>query len=304
MNITILGASGFIGKALTKTLIEDGHSLTALDIAPDHARKALPESVTVLQWSLDHKETWKEAAQTADVVINLAGAPLFSQRWTNDYKNILRDSRISTTQALVSALIRKHVPHAALINASAMGYYGDTNGKAVDESAPAGHDFLANLCTDWEAEALKAASHGVRVVCIRSAIVLGKRGGILGTLLPLFNVGLGGPLGSGKQHIPWVHIDDEVGIIRLAVVNNKISGPLNSVAPEMVTFDQFAHELGRALHRPTFMHVPEFVLRLFIGEAAAPVVTNQKIVPKVAQHHHYQWKYPALQQALSSVFKS
>ena len=277
MNITISGASGFIGRHLLKSLAEAGHSLRAL------SRHAPPA----------------ESLREADVVIHLAGEPL-AQRWTAEAKQRIRESRVTGTRHLVEALATFPRRPQALICASAIGYYGSRGDEVLTESSAPGSGFLPELCVAWEREAQAAEAFGLRVVRMRTGLVLHAHGGALVRMLPPFRMGVGGRLGSGRQWMSWIHLEDLAALFQLAV-ENPVRGPLNGVAPNPVTNSDFTRELARALRRPAVFPVPEFALRLRFGEMADVLLASQRVAPRAAQAAGFRFRFPQLAPALADL---
>jgi uncharacterized protein (TIGR01777 family) len=301
MKIIIAGATGFIGSALTARLSADGHALTVLT-RTDTSR--IPPGATRLLWRPGTAGEWErgvdQAVADAEGIINLAGESIAADRWTEARKRKLRASRVETTRALVDAIAKTGSGVKFLLNASAVGYYGPHGDETVTEADPPGGDFLARLCRDWEAEALRAEASGVRVVLLRTGIVLGKNGGALAKMVPPFKFFLGGPLGSGKQWMPWIHLEDEIGLIALALTSD-VRGALNATAPEPVTMKGFCQALGQALGRPCWAPVPAFVLRVALGEMSDMLLTGQRAVPAQAERLGYRFRYPKLPAALENI---
>jgi uncharacterized protein (TIGR01777 family) len=236
------------------------------------------------------------------VVVNLIGEPIGAGRWTEARRKRLRDSRVVGTRALVDALRGLPRRPRLLVSASGAGYYGDRGGQILTEASEAGHGFLAELARDWEGEASKAAEIGLRVVLLRSGVVLSREGGILRKILPPFRLGLGGKLGSGDQWFPWIHVDDEVGLIRHAMSHERVSGPLNAVAPEPVTNGEFTRALGEVLGRPTVLRAPAFALRFALGVMADDVLlASQRVMPVRTLESGYAFGHPLLRAALEEI---
>jgi uncharacterized protein (TIGR01777 family) len=292
MHVVLTGATGFLGVPLCAALAEHGHTVTAIvrDLAQGAA--LLPGSRCVPMGEL------AAAVAQADAIVNLAGAPIAGRRWSEAYKQELHASRIETTRAIVRALQR---PGVILVSASAVGYYGDAGERIVAEDAPPGSDFLARLCVDWEAEARAAATKQARVVLLRTGVVLGAGGGALAKMVTPFRWFVGGPVGNGRQWVPWIHLADEIGLIRFALESPAAHGPMNATAPEPVTMRELARELGRALHRPALLPVPAFALRLLAGEVAYVLVTGQRALPTAAERWGYKFRYPSLAPALAQA---
>jgi hypothetical protein len=277
MNITISGASGFIGRHLMKSLAQAGHSMRAL------SRHAPPA----------------ESLREADVIIHLAGEPI-AQRWTTEAKRRIRESRVAGTRNLVEALARLPRRPEALICASAIGYYGSRGDEILTESSAPGSDFLAEVCAAWEREAQAAEAFGLRVVRVRTGLVLDAHGGALQRMLPPFRMGVGGRLGSGQQWMSWIHLKDLAALFQFAV-ESQIRGPLNGVAPHAVTNSDFTRELARALRRPAVFPVPAFALRLLFGEMADVLLASQRVAPGAAQAAGFRFRFPQLAPALASL---
>jgi hypothetical protein len=252
-------------------------------------------------WTPGASGEWEKAVDGADGIINLAGEPIAGKRWSEAQKDKLRSSRIDATRSLVDAILKAKVKPKFLLNASAVGYYGPHGDETLTEASAPGSDFLSTMCVDWEREALKAEAHGVRVARIRTGIVLGKRQGALKKMVPPFKMFMGGPLGSGKQWIPWIHIEDEIGLLLFLTENENGRGAFNATAPNPVTMEEFSKALGEVLNRPSWVSVPPSVLALMVGEMADMLLTGQRAVPEAALKLGYQFKYPMLGEALRSL---
>ena len=299
MKIVITGATGFIGSTLTDQLWNQFHSLVLL------SRKPPAEAgVTKKQWFAWEPPMggqWEPEIDGADGIINLAGEPIAGKRWSQEQKDKLRSSRIDSTRALVNAIAKAKIKPKFLLNGSAVGYYGPHGDETLTEASPPGTDFLSRLCVDWEAEALKAEAHGVRVATIRTGIVLGKGQGALAKMVPPFKMFVGGPLGSGKQWMPWIHIEDEVGLLVFLMENEKARGAFNATASNPVTMEEFAKALGDALKRPSWVSVPASALALVAGEMADMLLTGQRALPEAASKLGYLFKYATIRGALESL---
>jgi uncharacterized protein (TIGR01777 family) len=296
MKYIVSGGTGFIGSRLVNALLKDDHYVAVWSRTPGKERRTAVQS---FYWDPLQGEPQEESISGFDAVIHLAGEPV-AQRWDDEVKRKIRDSRILGTRRLVAAISKVQHKPAALICSSATGYYGSRGDEVLTEASQPGKGFLADVCAGWESEADGAAGLGLRVVKIRTGIVLGRDGGALKQMLPAFLAFAGGTLGSGKQWMPWIHVDDLVGMYQFALAN-AVSGALNGTAPKPVTNAQFTHELGKALHRPAFLTVPPFALHALYGEMAQVVLEGQRAVPQAAQGAGFSWRFPALGEALRDL---
>ncbi len=293
MHILLTGGTGFIGRALCPQLMQAGHELTVLTRNPGNAAAALQgvPAITALQ-----------QLGPVDAVVNLAGEPLAEGRWTERRKQEFRTSRIGTTRALVEWMQAQAQPPRVLISGSAIGYYGPREGDAaLDETSAAGADFSAQLCRDWESEALRAEALGVRVCLLRTGIVLGQDGGALAKMLPPFKLGAGGPMGDGEQWMSWIHRDDLVGLIQWLLEHEQARGAYNGTAPAPVTNREFAQRLGKALNRPALITTPAFALKLLFGEMSTLLLTGQRVLPAQALALGFVFSHPELGAALRDL---
>ena len=300
MKIFMTGGTGFVGTSLTRQLINQGHTVTVLTHAPAGSEPALPGR----SWLIGDPNVrgeWQSAVGGHDVIINLAGASIFS-RWTDEQKKILRASRINTTRHLVEAL-PDDARHITLLSTSAVGYYGFHEDEELAEDAPAGKDFLAKLAFDWEQEALCAKDRGARVVITRFGIVLGPGGGALGQMIPLFKFFLGGPLGSGRQWFSWVHMADLTAAFLFLLAHPEISGPVNVCSPRPVRNRDLGKAIGRVLHRPSFLPAPGFMIRIILGEFGSVLLKGQRVVPRRLLEAGFSFSYPHIDGALKSIIK-
>jgi uncharacterized protein (TIGR01777 family) len=306
MRVFVTGGTGLIGTRLIKRLRERGDEVALLTRRPDAIRDQFA-GCAVIEGDPMTAGAWTDAVADCDAVVNLAGENIFAKRWNEDFKRLLMDSRLKTTENVVAALARKPRTSAGaakvLVNASAVGYYGPHGDEELDENSPPGDDLLARVCVAWEKSALTAQDAGVRVVLLRIGVVLDSGGGALATMLTPFKLGLGGPVGSGKQWMAWVHGADVAGLVLFALDNAAAEGPINAAAPNPVTNRDFTKALGRALHRPTFMPVPGFMMRLRFGGVAEVIVEGQRVLPKRALELGYQFQFPTLDAALADILK-
>lgn len=302
MHISITGGTGLVGARLTDFLIQKGHSVGIFTRSP---QKYLDEASKMRRYvsydALDGE------VRRSDAVVNLAGENLFDQRWSDAVKKRLMRSRISTTKAVVQAIV--DAPEArrpkVLVSASAVGYYGSQGDTELTETQPAGDDFLAKICVNWEAEAQKlheeSAAPGVRLAIPRIGIVIDPAGGALEKMLTPFKMGVGGPLGSGTQYFPWIHAEDVSRALYFAITEEQLDGPFNVCAPNPVSMKTFASELGRVMGRPSALAVPEFALRLLVGEATSALTASLRAVPKKLLDSGFSFEYPEVHQALTQL---
>jgi len=300
MRILVTGATGLIGRSLCRSLAGDGHSIIALSRSADKPGQALLEAH---QWDPQTGPPPEAAMKGVDTVINLAGEPLDAKRWSDEQKKVIRDSRVVTTRNLVAGLRSMDARPGVLVSASAVGFYGNRGDEQLEEGSPPGRGFMCDVCREWEEEAERARESDIRVVQVRTGVVLSAEGGALRKMLTPFKLGLGGRLGDGKQWFPWIHIEDIVGIFRHAIFTSSLAGPLNGAAPEAVTNSEFTRELARAVHRPAFMPVPETALRVLMGEMSDVLLAGQRIVPAVALASGYEFRHPSLAPALADLMK-
>lgn len=300
MKIVIAGGSGFLGQPLTTALAADGHEVVVLTRS-EHARSTT--AVRTVPWDLKRTlAPWAVEIDGADAVINLAGEPIAAHRWSAAQKHRIEESRVLATTRLVDAVTSAAKPPALLLNGSAVGFYGHGGDAVITEETGAGHDFLAGVCRRWEAQAVMASAAQTRVVCLRTGLVLARRGGALPKMLPPFRLGVGGRLGSGRQYWPWIHHQDWLRLVRFILDTPALVGPVNATAPNPVTNEEFTRELGRTLGRPTYFPVPALALRLLMGEMAeALLLSGQRATPAKALAHGFTFTYPTLPLALDSV---
>jgi uncharacterized protein len=292
MRVAVAGSSGLIGSALVPALRAAGHEVIKLVRRP-------PTGTDERGWDPPAGRLDDGSLDGVEAVVNLCGAGIGDRRWSHARKQVLIDSRIEPTEVLAAAVAEHGVP--VLVNGSAVGYYGDAGNRVVDEQAPRGRGFLADLCRDWEAATRRASDAGTRVVLARTSHVLAANGGLLGQLRPLIRFGLGARLGSGDQYMPWIHIDDHVAAIRFAIEHDSVSGPANLCSPNPVTNRELTSALGRLWHRPTPWMVPRIGLRMVLGDLADEILMSQRAVPKVLQDFGFTPRYPGLEAALAAL---
>ena len=298
MKVTLTGATGLIGSKLVAALVARGDEVTVLSRDPERARGTL--GVDAQQWDLLARPAPVAALEGRDAVVHLAGEPV-AQRWSDAVKQAILASRETGTRNLVAGIEQASARPAVLVSSSAVGYYGKHGDERLDESADPGSDFLARVCVAWERAALAAGELGLRVVTIRTGVVLDADGGALKTMLPPFRAGIGGPVAGGRQYIPWIHVDDIVGLYLAALDERSWSGAVNGSAPEPVTNRDFSKALGRALHRPAIAPVPGLALRALYGEMAEIVTEGQRAVPAAALAAGHAFRHPDLDEALASA---
>ena len=302
MNVTLTGATGLLGTAIVNRLLERGDAVTVLSRDPDRARAALGD-VEAHAWRPLQEPAPAAALSGREAVVHLAGENV-AQRWTDESRNAIRDSREIGTRNLVAGIAAAEPRPAALVSASAVGYYGPHGDERVTEDAAPGDDFLAQVCVTWEREAARATEHGLRVATLRTGVALDQQGGALAKMLPFFRLGIGGPVAGGRQYMPWIHADDIVGLYLAAVDDASWEGAINACAPEPVTNREFSRTLGRALHRPAFAPVPGLALRALYGDMAEIVTTGQRAVPKRALELGYPFRHTDLERALRDTLGS
>ncbi|MER6037884.1 MULTISPECIES: TIGR01777 family oxidoreductase [unclassified Streptomyces] len=292
--IAVAGASGLIGSALVRSLTADGHEVVRL------VRRA-PRGGDEVRWDPERQQVDAAGLAGCDAVVNLAGAGIGDRRWTPEYKRLIRDSRVLGTAALAEAVASLDTPPRVYVSGSAMGIYGDTGDRAVDEDAPPGDGFLPSLCVEWEEAAAPVQEAGVRTVFLRTGLVVARGGGAWGRLFPLFKAGLGGRLGSGRQYWSYIALHDEVAAIRHLIDDGTASGPYNLTAPQPLTNREVTEAMGRVLHRPTLFAVPEPVLRAALGEMAGDVLGSQRVLPKRLLESGFTFAFPGIEDAIRAA---
>jgi uncharacterized protein len=298
MKALVTGGSGFVGPRLLRMLDQP----IVLSRDPDRARRSIGNLAgRIVRWDPMQGPPPREAFDGIEAVFHLAGESVAEGRWTAAQKARIRESRVVGTRHLVEGIAQAAAKPAVLVSASAVGYYGSRGDEELTESAAPAHDFLAEVCVAWEREALAAAESGVRVVTARTGIVLGAGGGALGKMLTPFKLGAGGPLGNGRQWMPWVHVADLARLYLHAADTPSIRGPMNAVAPNPVRNSEFTRALGRALHRPAFMPAPYIGLRILFGEFAEVLFASQRVIPRVALDTGFVFRYPDIAAALAEI---
>ena len=309
MNVLITGGTGLIGRNLSAALLVEGHRVTALTRNPQKAKDVLPSEVIPFEWDGRSSEGWGHIIEETDAVVNLAGESIageslpaiLTRRWTKEQKNRIRQSRLDVGKALVSAIQDAEKKPEVLLQASAVGYYGPHGDGSIPEDTPVGTDFLADVCDSWEASTSEVENMGVRRVIIRTGLVLAPKGGILPMMLLPFRLFVGGPIGNGKQGIPWIHIQDQVNAITFLLANQDTYGAYNLSAPNPVTSAEFGRIAGRVLRRPNWFPIPGIALKLALGEKASLVLDGQRAVPQKLLKAGYEFKFETLQPTLHDI---
>lgn len=297
MRLLLTGSTGFIGAYLRSILLQEGHDLLVVTRSPESYTALQSTNQQFISWDTDLSAQMEKV----DVVIHMAGENIFGQRWTDPVKRSIRESRVLSTRRLVSAMETASKPPELLISASGVGFYGDRGGEVLDETAPAGSDFLASVCRDWESEALVAERFGVRVVTPRFGLALQADGGVLAKMKLPFLLFVGGPVGSGDQYLPWIHMRDLCRAILYPISQPGLSGPINACSPAPVTMREFARIMGKVLNRPSLFRVPEWLLKGVLGEAAAPIVGSLNVQPKKLLDSGFSYEFEDLEEALADL---
>ena len=307
VKIAITGATGFVGSRLVQKLNAENHQIIVLTRNVIKAQRIFPSltfpNLEFVTYMPKDSGEWQESISGCDAVINLAGEPI-AERWTAQQKQEILESRQLGTRKIVEAIAKAAVKPKVLVSGSAIGYYGTSETAVFEETSPSGSDFLAQVCQNWEAEAVKAKEFGVRLAILRIGIVLANGGGALAKMMGPFQFFAGGPIGNGRQWFSWIHRDDLVNLIVEAVTNEQMSGVYNATAPNSVTMKQFCENLGEAINRPSWLPVPEFALELLLGDGAMVVLEGQKVLPKKAQTLGFQFQYPDLKLALKEIIRN
>jgi len=301
MRVIILGATGFIGRTLSKLLMRAGYEVVALTRHKNRGREILGQGIEIVEWDSKSAEGWENQANGAYAIINLIGENLASGRWTQERKKSILESRLKAGKAVIMAIQSAQSKPKVVVQASAVGYYGSRSDEILDESSNPGEGFLAEVAVKWE-DSTKEVEPQVRRVIIRTGPVLGRQGGILTRLRRPFRFFLGGPPGSGKQWFSWIHLDDEVGAIRFLLEREDLQGVFNLTAPEPLMIKDFYHTLGKAMRRPSWFPIPGFGLRLLFGEMAQEtILSGQRVVPKRLMEAGYRFNYPQAVEALKEI---
>jgi len=303
MRVVITGGTGLIGRALAGSLAGDGYEVVVLSRSPDRQGVPLPTGVQVVPWDGRTASGWGDRAEGAVGIVNLAGATIAGRRWTAEQKRRIRESRVNAGHAVTEAIRAADVKPRMLVQASAVGYYGSfrDGGVTLTESSPAGDDFLAGVCRDWEAVTAAVEPLGVRRAVARTGVVLSTEGGALPRMALPFKLFAGGPLGGGRQPLSWIHIADVVGAMRFLIDRPDATGPFNLCAPQPMTNAEFGRAIGRVLRRPAFMPTPAFAMRLAFGEMAQILLEGQRAVPERLSALGFRFRFPAAEAALKDL---
>lgn len=298
MRVVLAGGSGFLGRALASHLVAVGFHVQTL------TRRPRPGQADDIAWAPDGNASgpWAASLEGAEAVVNLAGEGIADARWTEARKAALRNSRLLATRSLVAAIAACRIRPGVLVSGSAVGYYGARGNETLTETAPAGSDFLARLCADWEREATIAEAV-TRLTVIRTGLALAPNGGALSKMLLPFKLGLGATVGSGDQFMPWIHVKDWTSLVAWLIANERARGAFNATAPEPVTNSDFTHTLGHALHRPAVFHAPAFIMKAAMGEMSEMLLTGQRVVPAKAERMGFRFQFRELEQALRDVLQ-
>lgn len=292
MRVLITGATGLVGTALRRSFVEKGYEMLL-------ASRGEPKGDEYIRWDAGSGFAEPERLEGLDAVVHLAGESVFGLRWSDEKKKAIRDSRVDGTRSVVEALSKLKRRPAVLVASSAIGFYGDRGDEELTESSAAGDTFLADVAKAWEGEARRAEDAGIRTVLLRTGMVISKEGGALATMLTPFKLGVGGVVGSGKQWLSWIELDDLVTVINFVIENEKIRGAVNAVAPQPVTNEEFTKTLGEVLYRPTFIPLPEFAVSMVLGEMGDELLlTSERVIPKRLQDAGFEFDHPELKGAI------
>ncbi|AFZ50260.1 thylakoid membrane protein ThyD [Dactylococcopsis salina] len=306
MKIAITGGTGFVGTRLIQKLSNSEHNLVVFTRDKQRGERTFPKkafpNVEIVEYNPLQAGSWQNEIANSDAIVNLAGAGIADQPWTPERKQEILDSRLETTKYIVEAIKQADTKPQVLVNASAVGYYGTSETATFDETSGVGNDFLASVCQKWEATAKEIENTETRLVILRFGIVLGE-GGALGKMLTPFRLFAGGPLGTGEQWFSWIHLDDLVNLIQETINSAAYQGVYNATAPNPVRMSELCETLGEVMQRPSWLPVPEFALKLLLGEAAQAVLEGQNVIPKRTQEQGFTYQYPTLKPALANIVK-
>ncbi len=304
MKVLVTGATGLVGKPLVQSLASSGHSIVVLSRNPEKAKSLWGIPVSAYAWRAEKEPVPEAALNGVDAVVHLAGEGIADKHWSAKRKQEILDSRVLGTRHLFEGIKSlKGSKPKVVVSSSAIGFYGSRGDEKLSESALPGSGFLSEVCQAWEKELFKNDNLGIRLVAIRTGIVLAAEGGALKKMLPPFKMGVGGPIGSGKQWMSWIHRDDLIGLILHALTHDEMTGPINGVAPNAVTNAHFSRVLGHLLHRPAFMKAPAFAMKLMLGEMSELVLGSQRVLADKAEQLGYHFKYPFVETGLADAVK-
>ena len=303
MKVLVTGATGFVGKRVVKQLLDQGDEVVVLTRNIAKGALELGKNCKYFLWSDTKTLPPEEAFEGVEGVVNLMGEGIADKRWTEEQKKKIYESRITSTSQLIERMKGLSIKPKVFVSSSAIGIYGNRGNEEITEQSSTVDDFLANVCKDWEASANKAAELGMRVAIIRTGVVIGKNGGALKKMLPIFKLGGGGPVGSGKQYMSWIHVDDIAGMFVFALKDPSVQGIYNGTSPYPATSKDFAKELGKALHRPAFAPAPGFALKLVFGEMSQVLLDGQKVMPVKFKERKFRFRYPTLEMALKESIR-
>lgn len=303
MNVLVFGGTGFVGRNLIDELLDNGYRLFLVTRNYQNTVNRLGNKVHVIEWDNNSPLNAIDELPEIDVVINLAGESIGNRRWSKSVKQEIIASRVRTTRAIVTAINNYTFQPKVLVNASAVGYYGPSSDDKITESGEAGQDFLAQVCREWESEAYKVENDFTRVITIRIGVVLGKEGALNRMMVP-FKFFMGGPLGTGKQWLSWIHIKDLTGMIRFIIEHQELAGPINATAPEPESMKNFCHVLGDVMNRPSWLPVPEWILKIVLGQMAEMLIHGQQAVPKKISEAGFEFQFPTLRAALEDAVEN
>lgn len=300
MKVLIFGGTGFVGRNLTEELIDNGYQVFVVTRNRQKNTNNFGDKVQVIEWNNNSYFPYVNELEKLDAVINLAGEPIGNRRWSNSVKQEILASRIRTTRAIVAAINNCTLQPKVLINASAVGFYGPCQDNEITEFENAGQDFLAQVCRNWENEAYKVQSDSTRVLTVRIGVVLGREGALNKMVMP-FKFYMGGPLGSGNQWLSWIHIKDLTSMIRFLIEHQELTGPINATAPEPATMRNFCHVLGEVMNKPSWLPVPELILKIALGQMAEMLLHGQRAVPNKISAAGFEFRFPKLRSALEDA---
>ena len=301
--IIITGATGLIGRELVKKLIDKKYEILVFSRNVEKARKILPFASGHVEWDYKNSNEWISYLDNAYAIIHLAGINLFQKRWNENFKKDIYESRVISTKKIYDSIRSIKIKPEVFISSSGVGFYGNCGNNILTERSPAGDDFLARVCINWENESKRFEDAGIRNVQLRTGLVLSKNDGALNKMLPFFRLFIGGPFGNGEQWTSWIHIDDIVNSFIHALENNSVRGPVNAVSPHSVKNKLFASALGKVINRPSIFPVPKFVLKTAIGEAADVVTASQRAIPEILINSGFKFKFEKLETALKDLLK-